>query len=120
MLRQAFSTSSRALRSAPRFAVKQPLLRPQIQNAPAAWSSRAAQPTVARWYSDAKEAPAEPQGEKASGSSEANGDADALSELKKTLETKEAEARDWKVSTTLVPLSSLSCNSRYVNPGLSC
>lgn len=94
MLRQAFSTSSRALRSAPRLAANQPLLRPQFQNAPAAWSLRAAQPAVARWYSDAKEAPAE--GEKAE-AKEGAGETDAVAELKKSLETKEAEARDWKV-----------------------
>jgi molecular chaperone GrpE len=97
MLRQALSTSSRALRPAARLASSQPLLRPQFQNAPAAWSLRAAQPAVARWYSDAKEAPAE--GEKASTEAkEGAGQTDAVAELKKSLEAKDAEARDWKVS----------------------
>ncbi|TWU78724.1 Mitochondrial matrix cochaperone [Metarhizium rileyi] len=93
MLRQAFSTSSRALRSASRLTASQPLLRTQIQNAPAAWSLRAAQPVIARWYSDAKEAPAE--GEKAEAKDDAP-ETDAVAELKKSLEAKDAEARDWK------------------------
>lgn len=108
MLRQALTTSSRALRSAPRLGANQPLLRTQFQNnAPAAWSIRAAQPTVARWYSDAKEAPAE--GEKAeTEAKEGAGETDAVAELKKSLEAKDAEARDWKVCgslDTLYPVS---------------
>lgn len=102
MLRQAFSTSSRALRSAPRLAANQPMLRTRFQNAPAAWSSRTAQPVVARWYSDAKETPAE--GDKAESEKaepkEAAGESDALAEVKKNLEAKDAEARDWKVRQT--------------------
>lgn len=101
MLRQAFSTSSRALRSAPRLAASQPLLRTQFQRAPAAWLSRAAQPAVARWYSDAKEAPAEGEkAEKAEAKEEA-GETDAVAELKKSLEAKDAEARDWKVKSMM-------------------
>ncbi|KAF5137448.1 GrpE, mitochondrial [Metarhizium anisopliae] len=96
MLRQAFSTSSRALRSAPRLAASQPLLRTQFQRAPAAWSSRVAQPAVARWYSDAKEAPAEGEKAEKSEAKEEAGETDAVAELKKSLEAKDAEARDWK------------------------
>ncbi|KAG5920748.1 hypothetical protein E4U61_007548 [Claviceps capensis] len=105
MLRQAFSTSSRALRSATRIATNQPTLRTPFHNAPATWSLRTtqqAQPGLARWYSDAKEPPAE--GEKAekaetaekTEAEEGAGEPDALAELKKQLETKEAEVRDWK------------------------
>ncbi|KAG5938422.1 hypothetical protein E4U59_003785 [Claviceps monticola] len=105
MLRQAFSTSSRALRSATRIAANQPTLRTTFHNAPAAWSLRTTQqtqPGLARWYSDAKETPAE--GEKAekaetaekTEAEEGTGEPDALAELKKQLETKEAEVRDWK------------------------
>lgn len=94
MFRQAFSTSSRALRSAPRLAANQPLLRTQFQAAPAAFSLRTAQPAVARWYSDAKENAAE--GEKAE-AKEGSGETDAVAELKKNLEAKDAEAREWKV-----------------------
>ncbi|QPH06160.1 hypothetical protein C2857_004437 [Epichloe festucae Fl1] len=103
MLRQALSTSSRALRSAPRLAANLPMLRTRFQNAPTAWSSRTAQPVVARWYSDAKETPAE--GEKAEGENaegekaepkEVAAESDALAEVKKNLEAKDAEARDWK------------------------
>ncbi|KJK80954.1 hypothetical protein H634G_03487 [Metarhizium anisopliae BRIP 53293] len=96
MLRQAFSTSSRALRSAPRLAASQPLLRTQFQRAPAAWSSRATQPAVARWYSDAKEAPAEGEKAEKSEAKEEAGETDTVTELKKSLEAKDAEARDWK------------------------
>lgn len=106
MLRQAFSTSSRALRSATRIAANQPTLRTPFHNAPPAWSLRTTQqtqPGLARWYSDAKETPAE--GEKAekaetaenTEAEEGAGEPDALTELKKQLETKEAEVRDWKV-----------------------
>lgn len=101
MLRQAFSTSSRALRSAPRLAASQPLLRTQFQRAPAAWSSRAAQPAVARWYSDAKEAPAEGEKAEKSEAKEEAGETDTVAELKKSLEAKDAEARDWKVKSMM-------------------
>ncbi|KAG8405283.1 GrpE, mitochondrial [Metarhizium acridum] len=96
MLRQAFSTSSRALRSAPRLAASQPLLRTQFQRAPAAWSSRAAQPAAARWYSDAKEAPEEGEKAEKAEAKEDAGETDAVAELKKSLAAKDAEARDWK------------------------
>ncbi|KAG5949862.1 hypothetical protein E4U53_005693 [Claviceps sorghi] len=108
MLRQVLSTSSRALRSAPRVAAGLPTLRTPVQTVPAAWSLRRtvreAHPGVARWYSDAKDTPAEHEGKKAEQTEEtearetgdSTGESDALAELKKTLETKEAEARDWK------------------------
>ncbi|KAG5968048.1 hypothetical protein E4U57_007588 [Claviceps arundinis] len=105
MLRQAFSTSSRALRSVTRVAANQPTLRTPIHNAPAAWSLRTTQqiqPGLARWYSDAKETPAESEkAEKAetaekTEAEEDAGEPDALAELKKQLEAKEAEVRDWK------------------------
>ncbi|KAG5972155.1 hypothetical protein E4U58_006897 [Claviceps cyperi] len=105
MLRQAFSTSSRALRSATRIAANQSTLRTPFHNVPAAWSLRITQqiqPGLVRWYSDAKETPVE--GEKAekaetaekTEAEEGAGEPDALAELKKQLETKEAEIRDWK------------------------
>ncbi|UNI20116.1 GrpE, mitochondrial [Purpureocillium takamizusanense] len=98
MLRQVLSSSSRALRSAPRLAAAgKPLLRPQFQSAvPSPLAARAAQPSVARWYSEAKETPAEGDKDKPEATKEEGGDADALSELKKTLETKETEAKEWK------------------------
>ncbi|KAL6855190.1 GrpE, mitochondrial [Amphichorda felina] len=94
MFRNAISTSSRALRSAaPKISANQPLLRPQFRTAAPAYTSRAAQPAVARWYSDAKEAAKEEAKEE---SKEGNGEADPVAELKKSLEAKEAEAREWK------------------------
>ncbi|POR38997.1 Nucleotide exchange factor GrpE [Tolypocladium paradoxum] len=95
MLRQALSTSSRALRSAPRLAASKPLARPQLQTAPSTLARRAAQPAVVRWYSDAREAPAEGAADKAEAKEE-DGEPDALSELKKALEAKETEAKEWK------------------------
>lgn len=103
MLRQALATSSRALRSTPSISATRALLRPQLQTAAApAVSIRSFQPAVSRWYSDskesaeAKEAPAaEAKAEAKEG--EKNGDADAVAQLKKDLEAKDKEAREWKV-----------------------
>lgn len=92
MMRRAFTTSTRALRS------NSPLLRqPFLQTSPI-FSSRAIQPAASRWYSDAKESPAEgAKSEQAE--AKQNGESDAVAELKKALEAKDAEARDWKVRT---------------------
>ena len=100
MLRQALSTSTRALRSAPRLAASKPLPRPQFQTAPSTFLLRAAQPAVVRWYSDAKEAPAEEAKENAE-AKEAGGESDAVAELKKALEAKDNEAKEWKVRFNL-------------------
>lgn len=101
MFRQAISTSSRALRAVPRAATR-PFVQSQFQSAPA-FTLRAAQPTVARWYSDAKESetakPAE-EAKESKDAKEATTEPDAVAELKKALETKDAEARDWKVCST--------------------
>ncbi|KAG6005329.1 hypothetical protein E4U21_000244 [Claviceps maximensis] len=105
MLRQLVSTSSRALRSTPRAAASLPTLRTSVQSAPAAWSLRRtlqAQPGVARWYSDDKQTSAESKKTEQAEETETKetgegaGESDALAELKKNLETKEAEVRDWK------------------------
>ena len=92
MLRQAV-TSSRALRTAvPRLQANKAVLRPQLCTAPTPlFTLRATQPAASRWYSDAKEAPAE-EAKKGEGEAEA----DPLAELKKSLEAKDAEAREWK------------------------
>lgn len=92
MLRQALSSSSRALRSAPRFAAGSPLARPQFQSTAPAWSIKAVQPITARWYSDAKD---EKPAEEAKDADKK--EADPLAELKTKLEAKEAEVLDWKV-----------------------
>jgi molecular chaperone GrpE len=92
MFRQTFSsTSSRALRSvAPQISAKQPLLRPQFRTTAPAYSLRAAQPSMSRFYSESKDKPAEEAKE------ESKGEADQVPELKKSLEAKETEAREWK------------------------
>ncbi|KAF4969379.1 hypothetical protein FZEAL_10239 [Fusarium zealandicum] len=95
MFRQAVTASSRALRAAPRAAVPRPFISSQFQSAPA-FTPRAAQPAVSRWYSDAKESDAKPAEEAKTGEQSANGESDAVAELKKALEAKEAETRDWK------------------------
>jgi molecular chaperone GrpE len=74
--------------------------RPQFYQIPSI-TSRAAQPSVARWYSaeaesspkDAAEAPKEGESKNATADSEAA--------LQKQLEEKEAEIRDWKVRHVL-------------------
>lgn len=94
MLRQIVSTSSRSLRTAQRASASKAFLRPQFQTAPA-FTLRAVQPAASRWYSDAKETPAE--GEKAGETPGESAESDVVAELKKALEAKDAEARDWKV-----------------------
>ncbi|KAH6900176.1 GrpE-domain-containing protein [Thelonectria olida] len=95
MFRQAISTSSRALRTAPRAAAVRPFIQSQFQSAPA-FALRSAQPAASRWYSDAKESDAKPAEEAKSETKEAGTEADSIAELKKALEAKDAEARDWK------------------------
>ncbi|GKT56950.1 molecular chaperone [Colletotrichum tofieldiae] len=88
MFRQAIATSSRAVRSGLRTQTPKSVFQNQFQSSPA-FRIRAAQPAVARWYSDAKESAEAPkEGEKPAD--------DAESALKKQLEAKEKEAADWK------------------------
>ncbi|KAH7273860.1 GrpE-domain-containing protein [Fusarium solani] len=101
MFRQAVTASSRALRAAPRAAAApRPFIQSQFQSAPA-FTLRAAQPAVSRWYSDAKESDSAKPAEEAKTETKkeeksANGETDSVAELKKALEAKETEARDWK------------------------
>jgi molecular chaperone GrpE len=110
MLRQAVTSSSRALRTAvPRLQANKAVLRPQLRTAPTPlFTLRVAQPAASRWYSDAKEAPAE-EAKKGEGEAEA----DPLAELKKSLEAKDAEAREWKVRTPLTTGPRLRIASFY-------
>lgn len=93
MLRQAIAAVPRSLRVAPRASAAQLLARPQAY-AVATPAFRSFQPAASRWYSEAKEEKTE---EKKAESSEAS---DEVSELKKSLEAKDAEAREWKVCRT--------------------
>lgn len=96
MFRQTFSASSRALRAAPRLAAApKPFVQSQFA-APAFRSRAAAQPVVSRWYSEAKQETAEEAKTETPGTEE-KGEAGSVAELKKALETKDAEAREWKV-----------------------
>ncbi|KAE9568458.1 GrpE [Colletotrichum fructicola] len=91
MFRQAIATSSRAVRSGMRTQTPKSVFQNQFQTSPA-FRIRAAQPAVARWYSDAKEKETkETEAPKESEKAE-----DAESPLKKQLEAKEKEAADWK------------------------
>lgn len=97
MFRQAFTASTRALRSAPRLAtVPKPFA--QSQFIAPAFTLRATQPAVSRWYSDAKESDSAKAAEEPTvEGKDKKGETDALAELKKSLEAKDAEAREWKV-----------------------
>ncbi|KAK1754608.1 GrpE-domain-containing protein [Echria macrotheca] len=96
MLRQSLAAPSRALSSSFRLAASRQISRPQICRAPIAAASRAFAVQQPRWYSDqpeakatdAKEAESKPNGEGEQESVEAT--------LRKQLEAKDAEVRDWK------------------------
>ncbi|CAH0059528.1 unnamed protein product [Clonostachys solani] len=93
MFRHALTTSSRALRSAaPRMSATSSFGSSQFRIVAAA-SPRHFTPAMGRWYSDAKETKTEEVKEEAK---EANAEADPVAELKKQLEAKDAEAREWK------------------------
>jgi len=96
MLRQTLSTPSRALSSSLRVALQRQISRPQLFAAPIAASRTAGLQQRARWYSD------QPDASKAT---EANGENaakdDPLAAIKKQLEAKDAEVRDWKVCFSL-------------------
>ncbi|KAH7155237.1 GrpE-domain-containing protein [Dactylonectria estremocensis] len=95
MFRQAIAASSRTLRATPRAAATRPFLQSQFLATPA-FTLRVAQPAVSRWYSDAKEPEATKPAEEAKESKDASAESDPVAELKKALEAKDAEARDWK------------------------
>ncbi|KAH7156808.1 GrpE-domain-containing protein [Dactylonectria macrodidyma] len=95
MFRQAISASARTLRAAPRAATTRPFVQSQFLATPA-FTLRATQPAVSRWYSDAKEPEAAKTAEEAKESKDASAESDPVAELKKALEAKDAEARDWK------------------------
>lgn len=101
MFRQAIAASSRALRSTPSIAASRAVLRPQLQTAAPAVSIRSFQPAASRWYSESKESTETKEAPKAEEKAEAkegetNGESDVVAQLKKDLEAKDAEARDWK------------------------
>jgi hypothetical protein len=107
MLRQALSAPSRAARSSLRIATHARVARPHFYQIPSI-ALRAAQPSVARWYSaEAESTPKEATEAPKEGEAK-NGAADEAAALKKQLEEKEAEIRDWKVrqEEPLAPLAS--------------
>ncbi|CAP70882.1 uncharacterized protein PODANS_3_9400 [Podospora anserina S mat+] len=91
MLRQTIANTSRALRSTARAGAQRQLARPQFIQSPIAAAARTVAPR-ARWYSaeaEKKEAETKNGEEKAAEETEE-------AKLKKQLEAKEAEVRDWK------------------------
>ncbi|OAA60844.1 mitochondrial co-chaperone GrpE [Cordyceps fumosorosea ARSEF 2679] len=94
MLRQAVAALPRSLRAAaPKASASQLLVRPQAY-AVSAPALRSFQPATSRWYSETKEEKAEEK--KTEEAKEEKGASDEVSELKKSLEAKDAEAREWK------------------------
>jgi len=110
MLRQAISTPSRAVGSAVRVAARRPVARTQfLQTQLQAARTIAPQRAAARWYSSepAKEAEAKTNGDDAAKS---NGQVSEVDAIKKQLEEKDAEARDWKVRSSIASPFDLHAN----------
>ena len=105
MLRQALSGPSRALGSNLRSAAQRPLLRTPFRQAPILPVTRAVQPSAARWYSAETESGKEPAKDGAESKAPAGEQAKETPEeaLKKQLEAKDAELRDWKVCLSPLP-----------------
>ncbi|KAJ9158355.1 hypothetical protein NKR19_g3391 [Coniochaeta hoffmannii] len=94
MLRQALSVPSRAARSSLRIASQARLSRSQFYNQIPSIATRAAQPSISRWYSSEAESTTK---EATDAVKEAEATASEVeAALKKQLEEKEAEIRDWK------------------------
>ncbi|KAH8907107.1 GrpE-domain-containing protein [Coniochaeta sp. PMI_546] len=93
MLRQALSAPSRAARSSLRIATQARLSRPQFYQIPSI-ATRAAQPSVARWYSAESESTSKEAAEAVKEGEAIAAEAEAA--LKKQLEQKEAEIKEWK------------------------
>ncbi|KAM3459598.1 hypothetical protein MY5147_003654 [Beauveria neobassiana] len=94
MLRQAAAALPRSLRAAaPRASASQLLVRPQAYAVATTPALRSFQPAALRWYSEAKEEKAEDNKTETKEEAPAS---DEVSELKKSLEAKDAEAREWK------------------------
>ncbi|KAK3320999.1 GrpE-domain-containing protein [Cercophora scortea] len=90
MLRNALSTPSRAVRSSLRLSAQRPLPRPQFQSV----AARAA-PLSARWYGSETDSASKTSEAAAETNGNGKGE-DEVATIKKQLEAKEAEARDWK------------------------
>ncbi|KAK0634984.1 GrpE-domain-containing protein [Bombardia bombarda] len=99
MLRQVLSTPSKAASSTLRLAAQRPLARPQFFKAQSL-SARAIAPQTPRWYSsETPKADASAATETKTNGDEAsktNGEDTEVASLKKQLEAKDAEARNWK------------------------
>lgn len=92
MFRQTLSAPSKAISAGLRLAAQRPIVRSQLFAAPIAASRTVGLQQRARWYSESKDAEAK---EPAKEEGEAKEDPEAA--LRKQLEAKDAEVRDWKV-----------------------
>ncbi|KAM3447532.1 hypothetical protein MY3296_008614 [Beauveria thailandica] len=94
MLRQAAAALPRSLRAgAPRASASQLLVRPQAYAVATTPALRSFQPAALRWYSEVREDKAD---DNKTEIKEEIPVSDEVSELKKSLEAKDAEAREWK------------------------
>ncbi|KAM3440783.1 hypothetical protein MY4824_001910 [Beauveria thailandica] len=94
MLRQAAAALPRSLRAgAPRASASQLLVRPQAYAVATTPALRSFQPAALRWYSEVREDKAD---DSKTEIKEEIPVSDEVSELKKSLEAKDAEAREWK------------------------
>ncbi|KAM3563373.1 hypothetical protein MY1884_001286 [Beauveria asiatica] len=94
MLRQAAAALPRSLRAgAPRASASQLLVRPQAYAVATTPALRSFQPAALRWYSEVREDKADANKTEIK---EEIPVSDEVSELKKSLEAKDAEAREWK------------------------
>ncbi|KAM3445415.1 hypothetical protein NHJ13734_000542 [Beauveria thailandica] len=94
MLRQAAAALPRSLRAgAPRASASQLLVRPQAYAVATTPALRFFQPAALRWYSEVREDKAD---DNKTEIKEEIPVSDEVSELKKSLEAKDAEAREWK------------------------
>ncbi|KAK8148950.1 Mitochondrial matrix cochaperone [Beauveria asiatica] len=99
MLRQAAAALPRSLRAgAPRASASQLLVRPQAYAVATTPALRSFQPAALRWYSEVREDKAD---DNKTEIKEEIPVSDEVSELKKSLEAKDAEAREWKTDRAI-------------------
>ena len=98
MFRQTLSAPSKAISAGLRLAAQRPIVRSQLFAAPIAASRTVGLQQRARWYSESKDAEAKDSEPKEASKEEGEAKEDPEAALRKQLEAKEAEVRDWKVS----------------------
>jgi molecular chaperone GrpE len=97
MFRQTLSAPSKAISAGLRLAAQRPIVRAQLFAAPIAASRTVGLQQRARWYSESKDAEAKEAEPKEAAKEEGEAKETPEAALRKQLEAKEAEVRDWKV-----------------------